>query len=153
MNSQKERLSRLTQYWKNLTLDGSDLLLLGDANLCAKIWEEDSYRHKVLAQQVQDFLMESSCYQIINKDTRIGSGVDREVCSAIPYHCYTYVPEKIAETKVVCVGSSDHMGFIVKKLSKIPASRPQTLTLINAGGGAIIIRHRRIAISPYRNIE
>ena len=80
-----------------------------------------------MALQVHDFLTESSCYQIINKDTRIGSGLDGQVCSAILDHCYTNVPEKIKETKVVCVGSSDHMGIVVKKLAKTPASRPQTL--------------------------
>ena len=31
------------------------------------------------------------------------------------------------ETKVVGVGSSDHMGIIVRKLSITPVSRPQTL--------------------------
>ena len=42
-------------------------------------------------------------------------------------HCYTNVPEKIISTKVVPVGNSDHMGIVVRKLTKFQASRPQVI--------------------------
>ena len=40
----------------------------------------------------------------------------------------TCVPEKIPEAKVVGVGSSDHLGLVIKKLAKFPVSRPQTVS-------------------------
>ena len=44
------------------------------------------------------------------------------------YHCYTHVPEKIIKSSVVGVGSSDHLGLVIKKLAKFPVSRPQTVS-------------------------
>ena len=60
MASQKERLVRHIQHWNNLASEGNDIFVLGDVNLCAKNWNDDSFKHKELAQQIHDFLIQTS---------------------------------------------------------------------------------------------
>ena len=45
---------------------------MGDANLCALSWHENNYdvSKKVLANLVQDHLLEESSYQIVEEFTR-----------------------------------------------------------------------------------
>ena len=57
----------------------------------------------------------------------MNSGGRVEDSSSCIDHCYTNVPEKIVSTKVIPVGNSDHMGIVVKKLTKFQASRPQVI--------------------------
>ena len=44
--SQSERLKRQVSHWKTLHAGGRDTIILGDANLCALKWEEDTFQNK-----------------------------------------------------------------------------------------------------------
>ena len=66
-------------------------------------------------------------YQLVNENTRSGSGITGEVSVACLDHCYSDVPEKISEVKVVAAGNSDHLDVIIRKLARYPVSKPQTV--------------------------
>ena len=68
--SQIDRLTRQVQHWRDLTTQDRDLVILGDANLCAKSWNNPDYPSdkKQLASIVNDFLLEESLIQTVNED-------------------------------------------------------------------------------------
>ena len=70
--SQFERLQRMTQHWRSLAANKKDLVCLGDANLCANKWHDESYYLKDHAETVQTFLMETSSTQLVKEYTRSG---------------------------------------------------------------------------------
>ena len=72
-NLQTKRLKRQIDHWKTLHTGGRDTIVLGDANLCALKWEEESFQYKDLALQVQEYLLETSSYQIVKEPTRLGT--------------------------------------------------------------------------------
>ena len=81
---------------------------------------EDNFEFKEMANQVREYLADTSSFQIINEKTRIGNSKDASSCLD---HCFTNVPEKILAAKVV--GVSDHLGLVIKKLAKFQVSRPK----------------------------
>ena len=48
-DEQEQRLSRIIQHWRTLVAEDRDILLLGDANLCALSWNDPNYSEKALA--------------------------------------------------------------------------------------------------------
>ena len=114
-------------HWKGLNSKKRDTVIMGDANLCALKWGEDTYQHKDLADLVQDYLLETSSFQLVTETTRSGAVAGGEVSMACLDHCYSDVPEKISEVKVVAAGNSDHLAVIIKKLARYPVAKPQTL--------------------------
>ena len=54
--SQSERLKRQVNHWQTLHAGGRDTLILGDANLCALKWEEETFQNKELAFQIQEYM-------------------------------------------------------------------------------------------------
>ena len=127
INSQTERLKRQIEHWKTLHTGGRDTIILGDANLCALKWEDENFQHKDLALQVQEYLLETSSYQMVKEPTRVGTIAGDGISSSCIDHCYTNVPEKIKRVQVVGVGNSDHLGVIIQKFTKFPVSKPQTV--------------------------
>ena len=121
-SQQSERLKRQIHHWKTAQQGNKDTIVLGDANLCAHRWEDEGYPHKELAGQILDYLGETLSIQMVTQKTRH----DLTSSSCLD-HCYTNVPEKIVSTKAMAVGNSDHLGIVVRKLTKFPASRPQTM--------------------------
>ena len=93
---------------------------MGDANLCALKWGDDTYQHKDLATLVQNFLLETSSFKIVSEYTRSGSVAGGEVPNACLDHWYSDVHEKISTVKVVTTGNSDHLAVIIKKLARYP---------------------------------
>ena len=116
-SQQKERLKRQVQHWKTAQQGNKDTIVLEDANLCAHKWEDEGYPYKELAGQILDYLGETLSIQIVTQKTRH----DLASSSCLD-HCYTNVPEKIVSTKAMAVGNSDHLGIVVRKLTKFPAS-------------------------------
>ena len=59
-------------HWKSLAARDRDLLILGDANLWEKIWNDADYPNdKIeLANMITDFHLEDSHTQMINNFTR-----------------------------------------------------------------------------------
>ena len=57
--SQVERLQRQISYWQTLYDEDRDVLMCGDANLCAMTWNDTDLDHskKVLANMVQEQLL------------------------------------------------------------------------------------------------
>ena len=96
-------------------------------HLCALKWEEEGYQYSELADIILEFLGEINGSQTVTEKTHMSSGGRVEDSSSCIDHCYTNVPEKILSTKVMPVGNSDHMGIVVKKLTKFQASRPQVI--------------------------
>ena len=124
---QKERLSRQVLHWKSLAARDRDLVILGDANLCAKIWNDADYPNdkKELANMITDFNLEDSLTQMVNDFTRTELKGDRLEQSCID-HIYTNCLNKCNEASVLAAGNSDHLGVIVTKYSKEIKQRPRT---------------------------
>ena len=125
--SQIERLSRQLKIWKTLCAGTKDVICMGDANLCALKWLDDSYEHKELSEMIQNFLLESACSQLVKEYTRsefIQGGVVARSCID---HCYTNVPEKVSEPEVIAIGNSDHLGIVVRKFTRVERSKPNTV--------------------------
>ena len=126
LNAQLERLSRLSKHWRSLYTGGRDVIILGDANLCAFNWNNSTFQFKSLALIIHDFLLETSSSQQVSKYTRSEKGCSGIVRSCID-HCYTDVPEKLSNLLVVSSGDSDHLAVIVTKFAKTPITKPQTV--------------------------
>ena len=60
-----ERLHRMTKQWRSLAAIKNDTVYLGDANLCAKKWNDDNNNLKDHAETVQTFLVETSSTQLV----------------------------------------------------------------------------------------
>ena len=101
---------------------------MGDANLCALSWHENNYdvSKKVLANLVQDHLLEESSYQIVEEFTRSEmsrNGLSRSCLD----HIYTNSPVKCDKPKVESAGDSDHLAVIVTKFSKEMQNKPKAV--------------------------
>ena len=78
---------------------------MGDANLCALEWLEDSYKYKDLSEIAQEFMAETSMVQVIKVPTRsevVQGGVVSQSCID---HCYTNSTDKLSKPEVLAVGS------------------------------------------------
>jgi hypothetical protein len=123
-SSQVERLERQISHWKTLHARGRDKIVSRDANLCALKWEEENFHYKELALQLQEYLLETSSYQMVKEPIRLGNTVGEGISATCIDHCYTNVPEKIKSVQVLGAGDSDHLGVVIKKFPKFPVSKP-----------------------------
>ena len=112
--------------WEELVNTGRNFVSLGDANLCSMSWNEDNFQHKNMSEEVQRFLLEESCFQIVDKHTRVQEVAGRLQRSCID-HVTTNVPEKCNTPEVFPVGCSDHLPVMVTKYSREPRSQPKTI--------------------------
>ena len=102
-------------------------MCIGDANLCAKKWNEEGFAQKELANLVQNFLLETSSCQIVNGFTRSEVGQGGEIFRSCIDHCYTNVPAKVSVPELIAVGSSDHLGVFIKKFTKAARIKPKII--------------------------
>ena len=79
-----------------------------------------------MSEDVQRFLLGESCFQIVNKYTRVQEVAGRLQRSCID-HVTTNVPEKCNIPEVFPVGCSDHLPVMVTKYSREPRSQPKTI--------------------------
>ena len=112
--------------WEELVNTGRNFVSLGDANLCSMSWNEDNFQHKNMSEEVQRFLLEESCFQIVDKFTRVQEVAGRLQRSCID-HVTTNVPEKCNTPEVFPAGCSDHLPVMVTKYSREPRSQPKTI--------------------------
>ena len=117
-------LHRHVEQWKELLDQNRDFVALGDNNLCAMKWNEPDYRYKDLSNIVQDFLLEESCEQLVNKYTRVQTNVNDVQRSCID-HVITNAVSKCTVPEVTSGGSSDHMAVLVTKKSREIRSQPR----------------------------
>ena len=101
---------------------------MGDTNLCALSWNENDYEasKKVLANCVQEHLLEESSYQIVQDFARsemTRSGLSRSCLD----HIYTNAPAKCEKPKVESAGDSDHLAVIVHKFTKELQHKPSAV--------------------------
>ena len=89
-------------------------MILGDSNLCATNWDMGHYQ--VLANMVQDYLLETTSQQLVTGNTRaeLVGGLLQNSCID---HCYSDVREKI----------TGPFGARVLKYCRTPVVRPQTI--------------------------
>ena len=94
--SQQVQLKQHINQWEQIVRGGRQFVALGDANVCAMSWNDPSYRHKDLAVEIQSFLLQESCAQLVNKYTRIQSNA-----GTIQRSCLDHVikPTKDGETE------------------------------------------------------
>ena len=126
IDAQRDRLERQVNHWKQIFRSGRDVVLLGDSNLCATQWTEESYQNHEFVNIIQDFLLEESGVQLVKEYTR-SQYVDGVLRRSIIDHCYSQTPEKIIGPFIDAVGNSDHLGVRVIKLCKTKIDRPQVL--------------------------
>ena len=126
MVGQLQRLDRHISQWKELSSQGRDFVSLGDANLCALSWNQSDFKYKNLAQNIQSFLLDDSCHQLVNTYTRIQSYRDTVQRSCLD-HIVTNVPNKCDVPEVSAGGSSDHMAVLVIKRSREIKNQPKTI--------------------------
>ena len=115
MNSQTERLQRQINIWKQLCLINKNFICLGYANICATKWNDESYHLSNLCNMVQNFMLETSCMQLVKGFTRSEVGQGGVVSRSCIDHCYTNNPDKVAAPELIAVGNSDHLGVVARK--------------------------------------
>ena len=120
-----EQLQLHVGQWEALVRTGRNFVALGDANLCVLSWNYQNYKHNDLSSEVQRFLIPESCFQLVNKFTRVQSvsGILQRSCLDLT----TNVPEKCNVPEVLPSGSSDHMLVMVTKLSPEVKTQPKTI--------------------------
>ena len=94
--SQIKRLKRQINHQKESHKDKKDIIIMGDANICAFEWKNETYRLNHLAEPIQDFLLKHSCIQMVNQYTRSECVRNITQRSCID-HCYSDVPEKLSK--------------------------------------------------------
>ena len=124
VNSQLVNLKKHIKQWVEIVATGRSFVALGDANLCAKTWNDPDFKFKDMANEVQNFLLQDSCSQLVNKFTRVQKVGDTLQKSCLD-HVTTNVPEKCKVPEVFSCGSSDHLPVMVTKYSREPKSQPQ----------------------------
>ena len=127
MNSQVERWSRQLRIWNILLSGTKDVICMGDTNLCSQRWLEDDYKNKELSDMTHTFMLETACSQLVKENTRSEVAQGGIISTSCIDHCYTNSPEKVSDPEVVAVGSSDHLGVVVRKFSKVARSNPNTV--------------------------
>ena len=126
--SQIKRITNQINYWRSLYAQNRDVICMGDANLCALSWDDNDFdaSKKVLANLVQEHLLEESSYQMVKDYTRsemTRSGLSRSCID----HVYTNTPAKCDNPKVESAGDSDHLAVIVNKYSKELKKKPMAV--------------------------
>ena len=124
---QMERLKRMIRHWESLASSNKDLVFLGDANICAKKWNDESYYLKDFAEVVQTFLLETECCQLVKEFTRSEVAQRETVARSCIDHVYSNAVGKVSTPEVVAVGSSDHLGVIITKYTKAPQVKPKVV--------------------------
>ena len=72
-NSQLNYIKQHISQWKEIVDSNRNFVTLGDANLCALSWNDQNVRYKELSEEVINFHLEESCFQLVNKPTRVQS--------------------------------------------------------------------------------
>ena len=72
-------------------------------------------------------MVESGSVQMIKENTRSELIQGGRVSSSCIDHCYTNTPDKISEPKLQTVGTSDHLGIVIQKVSKLERREPNTI--------------------------
>ena len=124
--SQLAYLKKHINQWKDIAATGRDFVTLGDANLCAKTWNDSDYKYKDMSNEVQHFLLNESCSQLVTKYTRVQKVGDSLQRSCID-HVTTNVHQKCNVPEVFSTGSSDHLPVLVTKFSREPKSMPKLI--------------------------
>ena len=125
-NSQLAHLKQHISQWKELVDTGRNFVALGDSNLCAKSWNENNFRYKVLANEVQTFLLRETCSQLVNKITRVQK-VGNTIQKSCIDHVTTNAPEKCSVPEVYSTANSDHLPVMVTKFSREVKTQPKTI--------------------------
>ena len=123
-NSQLNHIKQHISQWKEIADSNRNFVALGDANLCALSWNEQHFRYKELSEEVLNFLLEESCFQLVNKPTRVQS-VAGNIQKSCLDHVTTNIPEKCSIPEVFNEGSSDHLPVMVTKFSREPRTQPK----------------------------
>ena len=114
--SQVRRLQSQIEYWETLYTQNNDTLVMGDANLCARTWNNQDYdaSKKVLADHLQEHLLEVSSSQEYTRSENTASGLSRSCID----HVYSDSPLKCSTPAVVSAGDSDHLAIIFTKFTR-----------------------------------
>ena len=111
LSAQKDRLKRQINHWRVLSDTNKDFILLGDTNLCAKSWYDQSYDKSELASMVIDFMLEESCVQLIEVYTR-SELVNNILHRSCIDHIITNIPTKCNSPTIEAIGDTDHMSIL-----------------------------------------
>ena len=125
-SSQVVQMKQHINQWREIADSGRNFVILGDANLCALSWNEPNFTHKELAEVVNNFLLEESCFQLVNKATRVQT-VGGQLKKSCLDHITTNVPERCSIPDVFNEGSSDHLPVMVTKFSRELRTQPKTI--------------------------
>ena len=126
--SQKDRLSRQIDHWNDLSNSGRDYIIMGDNNLCSKLWLTDNYQkdRKELGDMVIEFMLQEAAVQLVDEYTRselVNGNLQRSCID----HIITNIPNKCNKPEVYSFGNSDHMVVHVKKFTKELRQHPNTI--------------------------
>ena len=126
--SQLERLNRQIHFWRSLYKLKKDIIILGDANLDAKRWNDADYNVnlKSLSNLLQEHLLEESSHQIVKEFTR-SEMRNNSIQRSLIDHIYTNNPMKCEAVRVEALGDSDHMGVTVNKYSRELQCKPRAV--------------------------
>ena len=84
-DAQRERLTRMLNYWRELDRLNLDCMYLGDMNLCAMKWADPAAADKDFIDTVKDTQITCTLEQIVNNYTRMQKVEDELSKSAIDH--------------------------------------------------------------------
>ena len=123
--AQLERLVRLTEVWKYLDTLGKDTIIMGDTNLCYRNWSVPGAPQQPLINRVKEVQAAAALHQMVDTDTRM-QVVDGVLERSIIDHVFTNCSSRIMPVEVIAVGSSDHLGLVARKLTRVQHIHPRT---------------------------
>ena len=126
--SQQKCLDLQIKYWESLYTQNKITIIMGDANLCAMTWNDEDYNasKKVLANRLQDHLLEVSSSQLVQEFTRSEMSASGLTRSCID-HVYSNSPLKCSTPELVSAGDSDHLAVFFTKYTREIRHKPQTI--------------------------
>ena len=115
LDSQRDPLSRVVEWWLEMEAYHEDLNIIGDLNLVS------------LVDQMKDFWAEAALVQTVEGPTRFGAG-GQGVTSSLIDHCYSNNSESFSSFTAISVGDSYHLGLYLHKWARHQVViRPRTV--------------------------
>ena len=116
LDSQVERMNRMTELWNN-KMKNKEFLITGDMNICWTKINDPEYHNKMIARKLMDYILEENITQMNEEYTR-EEAYNGVIKRSNLDHFYTNTPELIKNLTAEYLSSSDHKVIKCRKYYK-----------------------------------
>ena len=99
---------------------------MGDINLDYQKWQSPERSLSCLVEQVKQFQADSAMLQTVEEPTQFATN-GQTLLWSLTDHCYESNLHAFCKPQVQAVGSSDHLGVSVSKVTRVPLVKPITI--------------------------